>query len=84
MKENKKNKITNKICKIKKSNPSWGYRKVWGCLKKDSNIKCSLKSVYQIMKEESLLRPQVKSFDFCLPVTKDIKIFVTISKNFKR
>ncbi len=44
-----------KICRLKKTHPAWGYRRVWAYLKFRENITVNKKRIYRLMKENNLL-----------------------------
>ena len=50
-------KLTEKIRQLAMKHPSFGYRRIWACLKRDG-IKINLKKVYRLWKSEKLSLPK--------------------------
>jgi HTH-like domain len=82
-KERKNCTLATKISKIKKDNPSWGYRRVWACLKKNNKTNVSSKAVYRVMKESSLLCHKASCLEQFLQGKKEMTFYVTVSTNVK-
>jgi hypothetical protein len=74
--------LIEKITKIKKDNPSWGYRRVWTCLVKTQGVKIDVKTVYRLMKARALLLPSPACLDSFFSGKKNLHFFVTISSDF--
>lgn len=76
--------LIEKITKIKKENPFWGYRRVWSCLVKNHGIKVEVNTVYRLMKELALLCPRKSCLELLFSGKEKLQFFVTISSDFKK